>query len=31
MVKLLYPFRKLMPVRSVKALLDMEAMARGKV
>lgn len=28
-VKCLYPFRKLVPVRQVKALLDMEAMARN--
>lgn len=30
-VCMLYPFRKLIPLRQVKALLDMEAMARGKV
>lgn len=30
-VCMLYPFRKLIPLRKVKALLDMEAMARGKV
>lgn len=30
-VGMLYPFRKLIPLRQVKALLDMEAMARGEV
>lgn len=29
-VKCLYPFRKIVHVRQIKALLDMEAMARGK-
>lgn len=30
-VGMLYPLRKLIPLRQVKALLDMEAMARGEV
>lgn len=30
-VRLLFPFRKWIPVRSIKALLDMEAMARGRI
>lgn len=30
-VNCLYPFRKLIPVRQVKALLDMEAMARNQL
>lgn len=30
-VCMLYPFRKLIPLRQVKALLDMEAMARGEI
>ena len=29
-VKVLYPFRKIIPLRRVKALLNMEAMQRGK-
>ena len=29
-INCLFPFRKLIPLRQVKALLDMEAMARGK-
>ena len=29
-VKCLYPFRKIIPVRQIKAILDMEAMARGR-
>ena len=30
-INCLFPFRKLIPLRHVKALLDMEAMARGEV
>lgn len=30
-IKTLYPFRKMIPVRQVRALLDLEAMARGEI
>ena len=29
-IECLYPFRKIIPVRQIKAILDMEAMARGR-
>lgn len=29
-IKCLYPFREIIPVRQIKAILDMEAMARGQ-
>jgi hypothetical protein len=29
MVKMLYPFRNIMPLKRVKAILNMEAMQRG--
>ena len=31
MINVLYPFRNVMPIRQVKALLNMEAMARGQI
>ena len=30
-VKILYPFRKLIPIKKVSQMLDMEAMCRGKI
>ena len=30
-IKCLYPFRKIVPMCQAKALLDMEAMARGEI